>query len=271
MCHDRPMKVTRRQFGAFAAGAFAARAMPARADAALRAGLQRLVAAYPDFVAGADERELRWRDGGTMAASLFPAQRSTAAKVFEPDLASQVAAAYPKGNAAIPADPEADPGRVRYTPFFAHMYGATREAVVRNIVRVRWPTRRAGGFIEVSRVNGADRQLGKVADELSQLPRSFAKYFDAPAGGFVWRPIAGTTRLSGHAFGIAIDINTKLSDYWRDSLAIGENETSWRQRRPVVSRIPYEIVAAFERNGFIWGGKWYHYDTMHFEYRPEML
>ncbi|MEJ2663631.1 MAG: M15 family metallopeptidase, partial [Spirochaetia bacterium] len=27
----------------------------------------------------------------------------------------------------------------------------------------------------------------------------------------------------------------------------------------------------FEKYGFIWGGKWYHYDTMHFEYRPELL
>jgi len=30
-------------------------------------------------------------------------------------------------------------------------------------------------------------------------------------------------------------------------------------------------VAVFERHGFIWGGKWFHYDTMHFEYRPELL
>jgi hypothetical protein len=22
---------------------------------------------------------------------------------------------------------------------------------------------------------------------------------------------------------------------------------------------------------FIWGGKWYHHDTMHFEYRPEIV
>ena len=27
----------------------------------------------------------------------------------------------------------------------------------------------------------------------------------------------------------------------------------------------------FEKHGFIWGGRWYHYDTMHFEYRPEMI
>ena len=27
----------------------------------------------------------------------------------------------------------------------------------------------------------------------------------------------------------------------------------------------------FEKHGFIWGGRWYHYDTMHFEYRPELV
>jgi hypothetical protein len=35
--------------------------------------------------------------------------------------------------------------------------------------------------------------------------------------------------------------------------------------------MPEEIVAIFEKHGFIWGGKWYHFDTMHFEYRPELL
>jgi hypothetical protein len=40
---------------------------------------------------------------------------------------------------------------------------------------------------------------------------------------------------------------------------------------PYRNRIPHRIVEIFERHGFIWGGKWYHYDTMHFEYRPELL
>jgi len=31
------------------------------------------------------------------------------------------------------------------------------------------------------------------------------------------------------------------------------------------------ILFLFEKYGFIWGGKWFHYDTMHFEYRPELL
>jgi peptidoglycan LD-endopeptidase CwlK len=254
------------------AGAAAVLALPVRASAGdLGEGLRRLQAAYPTFIATVDARELRWRDGTAMPVSLYPTARAVAEQIRAPDLAAQVMARYPKGRSAIPNDPEADPGRVRYTPFFAHMYGGTREAVARNIVRVRWPTRRAGGFIEVTRANGVDQALAKVAGELALLPRSFAKYFDAPAGGFVWRPIAGTNRLSGHAFGIAVDINTALSDYWRDSLARGEDEARWRQTRAIVSRIPYAIIEAFERNGFIWGGKWYHYDTMHFEYRPELL
>lgn len=26
-----------------------------------------------------------------------------------------------------------------------------------------------------------------------------------------------------------------------------------------------------QQYNWIWGGRWYHYDTMHFEYRPEIV
>jgi hypothetical protein len=42
-------------------------------------------------------------------------------------------------------------------------------------------------------------------------------------------------------------------------------------REANIYRIPPEIVAGFERHGFIWGGRWAHFDTMHFKYRPELL
>lgn len=32
-----------------------------------------------------------------------------------------------------------------------------------------------------------------------------------------------------------------------------------------------EFLDIFEKYGFIWGGRWYHYDRMHFEYRPELF
>ena len=48
----------------------------------------------------------------------------------------------------------------------------------------------------------------------------------------------------------------------------------WRPHHgPILyrNRMPEEIVTIFEKHGFIWGGKWYHFDTMHFEFRPELL
>ncbi len=87
----------------------------------------------------------------------------------------------------------------------------------------------------------------------------------------LWRPILGTQRMSPHSFGIAIDINTPRSEYWkwdhRDNWQLDSVEIKLQWH----NSIPLEIVEIFERHGFIWGGKWFHYDTMHFEYRPEML
>jgi peptidoglycan LD-endopeptidase CwlK len=77
-------------------------------------------------------------------------------------------------------------------------------------------------------------------------------------------------RLSTHSFGITIDINTDFSNYWQ-----WDNKV-WKTKGedmdfPYINRIPLGIVKVFEKHGFIWGGKWYHYDSMHFEYRPELL
>ena len=91
------------------------------------------------------------------------------------------------------------------------------------------------------------------------------RFFDQPGGSFNWRNIGGTKRLSAHSFGIAIDINSTLGGYWRwagaKSGAVGEYR----------NKVPPEMVEIFERRGFIWGGKWHHYDGMHFEYRPELI
>lgn len=73
--------------------------------------------------------------------------------------------------------------------------------------------------------------------------------------------------MSAHSYGMSIDIGVKFSDYWRWDNP-GKNETDsisyW-------NRIPGEIVDVFEKHGFISGTKWYHYDTMHFEFRPDLL
>ena len=89
-----------------------------------------------------------------------------------------------------------------------------------------------------------------------------------------WRNIAESQNRSNHSYGLAVDIIPKS---W------GGKETYWlwttQNKKPEWWNIPYsqryhqpeEVIKLFEKHGFIWGGKWPEYDTMHFEYRPEIL
>jgi hypothetical protein len=103
-----------------------------------------------------------------------------------------------------------------------------------------------------------------VSRDLEKLPDSMTKFLVPTTGTYNCRAIAGTSRLSVHAFGAAIDLNTRFGDYWLWSGKAGA-PLKWK------NQIPIEIVEIFERHGFIWGGKWYHFDTFHFEYRPEII
>jgi hypothetical protein len=91
--------------------------------------------------------------------------------------------------------------------------------------------------------------------------------------GWNWRNIAETESRSYHAYGAAIDLLPKKTSgyetYW---LWTREHNKEW-WAVPYSERLhpPAEVVSAFESYGFIWGGNWVFYDTMHFEYRPEIL
>jgi hypothetical protein len=91
--------------------------------------------------------------------------------------------------------------------------------------------------------------------------------------GWNWRNIAETSSRSYHSYGAAIDFLPKstggLETYWQWTART--NAEWWKV--PYVKRLhpPAEVIQAFESYGFIWGGKWMVYDTMHFEYRPEIL
>jgi hypothetical protein len=171
---------------------------------------------------------------------------------------------YPAGAPLQPA-PLDDPGRVRNRAFFDKMYGNCKAGeVTPKLVRVTWLPKSWGHAIEITSVNGVDRQLEKISQELDELPAADKKYLYPLGGTYLCRAVADTGQTSMHAWGAAIDIDVKYSDYWL-----------WRRGRggtpAYVNRIPSEIVEIFERHGFIWGGRWAHFDTMHFEYRPELL
>ena len=88
-----------------------------------------------------------------------------------------------------------------------------------------------------------------------------------------WRNIASSESRSYHAYGAAIDILPKslggLATYW---LWTARTIPEW-WNVPYTKRFhpPDAVIETFESFGFIWGGKWRYFDTMHFEYRPEIL
>jgi hypothetical protein len=178
-----------------------------------------------------------------------------------PDLEDQMSQLYQKGrNYAGINQLNFDPGRIRYQPFFAKMYGATEEEIKKNLVEIRWLPGTVNKPLLVTRINGIAQKLTAISEELERLNPEMRKYVDNPAGTFAFRKINATERISTHSYGIAIDINVEFSNYWQ-----------WDKQISYKNKIPWEIVEIFEEYGFIWGGKWYHYDTMHFEYRPELL
>jgi hypothetical protein len=234
---------------------------PVHADPALDA----LVAAYPDHLASHDGKDLVWKDGTRMPVSDGRTGKTFEEMLNSPDIKDQFVYPYPLGPGVKAPGLNEDPGRIRYEAFFVKMYGDCRKGeVAKRLKQVAWMPGRRGGSVSVTTVNGVNDRLAAVVTDLEKLPAGMTQYLVPSAGTYNCRPIANTNRLSVHAFGAAIDINTQFSDYWEWSKGPG-GSAKWR------NRIPGEIGEVFERHGFIWGAKWYHFDTMHFEYRPELV
>lgn len=233
----------------------------------INAGCQALIKAYPHYLKECKNNTLIWRNGTRMRYD-DGKKKDFQTLLNHADLEDMFHYRYIKGKSSYNKTPKKnyDPGRIRNEKFFTKMYGVNSSAVRKHIRKVRWlpVSSHKAVYLRVTDINGVDKALKRVSNRLDQMVQknpSLKKYLIPPSGGFYWRKIAGTNRLSVHSFGAAIDINVKHSAYWRWS------KGKYRYR----NQIPYPIVKIFEDNGFIWGGKWYHYDTMHFEYRPELL
>ena len=249
------------------ASALVALLAPAQADDVATV-LDVLVAAYPDHLAGHDGKDVIWKDGTRMPASDGRTQKSFDELLDAPSLVDQFAIPYPLGTDLRRPARDEDPGRIRNEAFFRKMYGDCRRGEISpRLKAVPWTAKNRGNTVMATSVNGVADRLAAVARDLDALPDATTKYLAPSAGGYNCRPIAGTQRLSVHAYGAAIDLNAAFGDYWlwAKNPAGQSGDIVWK------NRIPLAIVDVFERHGFIWGGKWYHFDTFHFEYRPDIV
>ena len=220
---------------------------------------QALIESYPESIVGYEDDSLVFADGSKMLYD-DGLQRSWLDMYDYCDIEDMSLWIYTDS-----VTPFRDPGRIRCEALFKKMYGASSQEVRSRTRNVTWCPSLVGGQYTVSTVNHVADQLQKVSDKLDQHPE-WSTYLKC-SGTFNWRIVAGTKRLSPHSFAIAIDIGVAKSNYWRwDNRGATESDTiSYR------NSMLKEIVDIFEQHGFIWGGYWYHYDTMHFEYRPELL
>lgn len=234
--------------------------------ASMKRDLLCIMLAYPDYVCDIELREddrvyIIMKSGNRI---LYDDKKE---KGFEgmasnPDIQDMLKDIYPldRINKLMPLN--CDPGRIRVYPLLKEVYGENRNKIEKNLISVST----VNSSCIFNKNNDAAKSLKNALDEISMLAKSNRKIYKAafPINGtYNYRVIAGTNRLSPHSFGIAIDLARDKRDYWK-----------WAAKSEGEARLlsyPIEIVKVFEKNNFIWGGKWGHFDILHFEYRPELI
>lgn len=184
------------------------------------------------------------------------------AKTSNADVQDMMEQIYPLHNIGGLMDADFDLGRARVYGILNEVYGSSKGKVLSNLTNVNTYL----GSLQFNGSNGASLSLKAALDELSPIASKSARVRRATypsSGTFNYRQISGTGRLSPHSYGIAIDLARDSRDYWQ-----------WASRSDGEKRLksyPTEVVRAFESHDFIWGGKWGHFDMLHFEYRPEII
>jgi len=230
-----------------------------------KADLFSMLASYSSYIVGietAGEKIFLISKKGTRLLYDDKTVKTFEQKLDNPDIRNTLEQIYEPGRICKEIPLNYDPGRMRNTQLLDTVYGADSGEVSRNCEKVGF----CGRNFMFNKNNGASGALKRVWSDLLEKSKRDPEILDyiCPAAGTVAsRKIAGTKRKSPHLYGIAIDLKTKNSYYWR-----------WNKNRRIYNyftKYPASVIESFENTGFIWGGKWHHYDTMHFEYRPELI
>jgi len=119
------------------------------------------------------------------------------------------------------------------------------------------------------------RRVDQQVRALGRTDRQVQAFIDSihTMETYNWRVIAQTMSRSFHSLGLAVDILPRtlggLQVYWL--WTADRREDWWNVPYSQRWHPPPSVIRIFEANGFVWGGKWFLFDTMHFEYRPEVM
>jgi len=235
-------------------------------DVTMRQDLLSLMMAYPEYIVNiegtADGRVYVVMKSGRKLLYDDKRKKGSAEKLSNPDLQDMLEQTYPLIPVRSVLEENFDPGRCRVYELLSEVYGSSQKAIESKLTSLNL------GYLncQFNSSNKAANSLKAVMQELIPLARGNQRIGSCvypSSGTYNYRLIAGTNQLSPHSYGIAIDLAVNKKDYWRWSTKADGDKR--------LSSYPSEIVEIFEKNNFIWGGKWAHFDIMHFEYRPEII
>lgn len=253
--------------------------------------LRAFLVSYPDEISGVDydaalkdwfivigDTRLYWAGGRLLSAEEIPNREKWRAYIDYlyperiPDPSTFSADMVKDLDAEILAEARNN-SPVYNIKFYNGLYdGATRRRIESHITRFDW----LGSRVSVhEKIVAPLKRVEKRINELAANDEEVCAFLSSISSieGYNWREIADSPSRSNHSWGIAVDILPKRwstkNIYW--NWASNGND-KW-MLIPLARRWmpPASVVAAFEAEGFIWGGKWLLWDNMHFEYRPELL
>jgi hypothetical protein len=235
-------------------------------DADTRRDLLALMLAYPDHITGvekdADGLIFVLASSGEKIVYDDGRVKSFEQKLADADLEDMMAQPYPLDMISTVPEGHTDPGRIRCYALLRTVYGSTQRDVEASLRRVSLGSRLFPFNCSNGAADALEAAFADVAALIAAAPEVSGFVYPL-SGTYNYRVIAGTHSLSPHAFGIAADLASHPCDYWR-----------WASREQGQTRLdayPPALVRVFEDHGFIWGGKWAHFDFLHVEYRPELL
>jgi hypothetical protein len=270
-------------------GVIEAKPLPPEAVAPGREEIRAIAAAYPDrveevaFTDGEwavriDGRWFYWADARLLTEDLRPRKDEfTPLRFYRyyrgPLRIREVPPAFEERLRSILEERRSDPP-VRHPGFQDALYGfsslAEAEATMVDVEFLGHGTRVHPIAVEaLARVEADVREAAEIDPEVA----AFVRGLDT-VEAFHWRNIAGTRARSFHSYGVAVDLIPRSYGgdfgYWLWAAQAGIEEW-WALGEDDRYSMPQPVIDAFERHGFVWGGKWLFFDPIHFEYRPEVF